>query len=194
MGDKFTAEQATKFWTNNKEIRDGNHPSYYAMHIWRSFWLVDIMHDRVPGATQIVEIGSGIGRNLCILEKSGYKRLTGIEPSKQSIEIGELIYPSKWETINETVQDCIKVVPAECYISMACLQHVHPEYDWVFKYIAKAKYLVLIEMERGTDGYDFIYPRNYKDLFPDHEVIHEEQVFLDKSQMYMARVYRKGGK
>lgn len=191
---KFTAKEVEKFWSENKSIRDGNHPSYYAMHLWRSFFLADIMHDKIPGDTKIVEIGSGIGRNLSILHEVGYKNLAGIEPNKQSLVIGESkLYQPHWKITNKFVQDCIKDMDAECYISMAVLMHIHPDHDWVFEEIAKAKYLVTIEMEKGTEGYAFIHPRNYKEIFKDHEVLHEEKVMLDKSQMYEARVYKKGG-
>lgn len=128
------------YWRTQRDIK-------YKEPIKRSEYLYNFIKDIVPKNSHIVELGCNLGRNLNYLYGEGYTNLTGVEISANSIEQMKQIYNVKWAVINSPIEDCIKELKADCYITMAVLEHIHPESEWMFKEMSKAKYIVTIEDE-----------------------------------------------
>lgn len=70
---------------------------------------------------------------------------------------------------NSPVEDVIRNMPDnqyDCVFTMAVLEHIHWESEWIFPEIARitAGFLVTIEEEERHDSYLF-FPRNFEDVF-----------------------------
>lgn len=82
--------------------------------------------------------------------------------------------------------------------SMAFFEHVHPDSAWVFdelyKYLRTNGYLITIDDEKNNDNHNFVFARNYKEVF---EYTGFKQVFeQDAADVpglkdgYVARVFQ----
>lgn len=177
-------EEIHEYFVRQREPR-------YADPVNRSEFLAEFMKD-VPKDCKIVEIGCNLGRNLNYLYSIGYKNLTGVEISPNAVELMNELYDVKWKVINKPIEDCIKSLDADCYITMACLEHLHPESEWIFDEMKKAKYIITIEDEiHDTDKHC---ARNYGDIFKGQvaEYRFKDSVVLDPS--FVARLFVSGDK
>ena len=119
----------------------------------------------------ILEIGCNVGRNLNYLFLAGFKKLVGIEINKKAIRLLKQSYPelARYAKIyNKPVEEVItgfKNGAFDIVFTMAVLQHIHPDSEFIFSEIARVtnRFLVTIEDERGISWRHF--PRNYKRVF-----------------------------
>ena len=162
-----------KYW-NNPPPEDNNCPmDYYGPSGWfrsahLSFYLANIP-DLLKEA-KILEIGSGVGRNLAVLKFAGYENLTGVELSQASIDTMRDLMPilnftpvhqgPAEEVLYSMAPDSFDLV-----FTMAVLEHLPPESEHVFEQIVKITktYLLTIEDEVCVSSRHF--PRNYKRVF-----------------------------
>jgi len=119
---------------------------------------------------KILEIGSSVGRNLDLLLKDGFNNLTGVEINPISIEYMEKYFPELNEKITiyqSSIENCIKLFSDNQFdlvFTMAVLEHIHPDSEWIFKEIARiTKGLITIEDEKNTN--QRVFKRNYFDIF-----------------------------
>jgi len=103
----------------------------------------------------IMELGCNVGRNLNGLYESGYHNLFGIEINRQSIELMQNHYPDLFHNIGIENDKLENILPKyednsiDYVFSMACLEHIHPDSDFIFDHIRRIarKGIVVIELE-----------------------------------------------
>ena len=171
--------------TNNPQMTKGeshlywkypdkcNRPKAYLEGEERSLFLCEIIKHHAKQEDRILEIGCNIGRNLNYLYVAGFKNLAGVEINRRAVRLLGHAYPemAKHVTVyNSPVENIITSFDDgefDVVFTMAVLQHIHPDSDWIFKEmvrITKNK-LVTIEDEHGVSSRHF--PRNYRSIFND---------------------------
>ena len=161
-----------EYWQDPPK-EDHNSPmDYFEFTGWiRSGHLAQyISQIQISPQARILEVGSGVGRNLAVLKFAGYHNVSGIELNENSIETMRLMLPVLSHNIvhQGPVEDIIYKLETDAFdlvFTMAVLEHLPPESNHVFKEMVRItkKYLLTIEDERGISPRHF--PRNYKKVF-----------------------------
>jgi SAM-dependent methyltransferase len=160
------------YWRNPPDA--GNFPSDYIDGGDRSPYLVDLVQRYVGEAgreTRILEIGCNVGRNLEALRAAGFAHLTGIEINANALALLRERFPDLGKTAelrNEPVEDAIRKIDDgefDVVYTMAVLEHIHSDSEWVFAEIARVtrRVLITIEDEQGFSARHF--PRSYDRVF-----------------------------
>ncbi len=165
-----------------------------------SFFVSLVRKYAVPGA-KVLELGCNVGKNLHFLFQAGFTRLTGVEISEAPLRLFRTSYP---ETAHHTT---IHHVPIESVIqqfsdrefdvvfTMAVLEHIHTESEWIFPEIARITGDLLITIEDEGEVSQRIFPRNYRQVFEPAGLRHSEVIQCGEPEGFkpgiMARVYRK---
>ncbi len=171
---KSSIQKSRKFLHDYwKNPNDGNDPYNYVNGQIRTDFLFGVLCNltSIKKSDSIMEIGCNVGRNLNKLHKSGYINLYGIEISSKALTVMKEVFPDLYDTSeikNESIENAIvKLQPKsiDWIFTMACLEHVHYDSDWVFEKIAStsSKGIVTIEDEYRITIRHF--PRNYQDVF-----------------------------
>lgn len=158
-----------QYWRQPKD--ECNAPELYVSPIERSQFLLKFIEKYADSQARILEIGCNVGRNLNYLFNAGYKKLGGVEISKEAIDLMKKTYPEMAEQIeiwNSPIEDVIvnfKGNSFDLIFTMAVLEHIHPDSKFIFSEMVRItkKYLITIEDERGISWRHF--PRNYKKIF-----------------------------
>lgn len=158
-----------QYW---KSPWDGsNIPREYLEGRARSLFLVEIVKRYNKTNARILEIGSNVGRNLNYLFLAGFKELSGIEISENAVQLLKELYPemaSHVKIYNISVEELIKDFKDgefDVVFTMAVLEHIHPDSEWVFPQVARITKHVLITIEDELSLSWRHFPRNYKDIF-----------------------------
>ena len=146
-------------------------------------------------------MGCNAGRNLDCLYQGGFKQLEAIEINTAAIDLLNEQFPEMAQDIhvyNGPIEEVVPDLPAGSYdlvFSMAVLEHVHTDSEWVFEKVVDVvnDYLVTIEDERCLSSRHF--PRNYQAVFEGLGLEQVRQV-EDLSETglpsgFVARVFRK---
>lgn len=170
----MSAKDVKNYWANPSD--NNNSPASYAIPIGRSKFLAKILNAHIAvkerGRKKILEIGCNVGRNLNYLLSEGYEDLSGVEISPKAIEAMRKEYPDLIKTAKITIspiEDIIKKIKDDVFdvvFTMAVMEHIHPDSEWIFPEIARIvnQYLITIEDETSPQAYGR-YPRNYKNIF-----------------------------
>lgn len=156
------------YWRNPPDSI--NKPSEYAKYTQRSEFLMDILPNYATKDFNILELGCNCGRNLQALYLAGYKHLSGVDINTTALKYGESIYPDLYsaaEFYNESIESWIKTnsVLYDLIFTMAVLEHIPKESEWIFYNIShKARYNI-ITIEDENSGSPKHFPRNYKVIF-----------------------------
>lgn len=186
-----------------KEIHDhwvkSSTPELYAKRLERSEFLKKYVEKYISKQGKILEVGCNVGRNLNHLHECGYQTLMGIEISKQAVERLQQTYPElsdKAVIINSPVEDMIKKLLPDSFhlvFSMAVLEHIHPDSEWVFEEMARITkdYLITVEAEEAAHWH--IFPRKYKKIFESYglEQVEESNCKEAGLEYYTLRVFKK---
>lgn len=138
-------------------------------HIRRCEFLYKNLPKDIKPEWNILELGCNAGRNLNYLFEKGYKNLTGIEISQQAIELMARKYPecaASITVIKGAIENTIAFSDnySDLTITMAVLEHIHPDSEFIFDEIIRiSKYLLIIEDET-TESWRHV-PRNYEKIF-----------------------------
>jgi 2-polyprenyl-3-methyl-5-hydroxy-6-metoxy-1,4-benzoquinol methylase len=165
-----TKEQLHLYWRYPDKC---NRPKAYLEGKERSLFLCEIMKRHVKQGDRILELGCNIGRNLNYLYVAGFHNLTGVEINRKAVRLMSHAYPemSSHTTIyNSSIE---RVIPRlddgafDVIFTMAVLQHIPPESDWILcEMVRIAKNCIItIEDEHGVSNRHF--PRNYRSIFND---------------------------
>jgi len=168
-----TLEDCLKYWANPDRI---NEPITYNAEntLERSELLLELFEKfKIFKNDKILEIGCNCGRNLNYLSQHGYKWLTGIDINKKALELQKELFPDlKVNLIHDSIEHSIPNFynsQFDVIFSIAVLQHIHIESNWIFGDIARITegYLFLIELEA----------RDYESIFKDRgfELIYSEK-------------------
>jgi SAM-dependent methyltransferase len=173
-------EKVHSYW---KRPDDGiNQPERYRdVSPDRSIYLVDLFKRlSIRPAMRILEVGPNVGRNLAHLWDAGYRSLGGIEISGDAVDLMRRTYPqlSGVKVIVQPVENVAKLLPTRGYdvtFTMAVLQHIHPESDWVFPHLARASNMIVTVEDEVEEG-PHHFPRDYRRVFETcgmKELLHE---------------------
>ncbi|NIA22584.1 MAG: methyltransferase domain-containing protein [Proteobacteria bacterium] len=176
-------------------------PQGYLKGKERSQLLVKIIKKYAKQNSKIIEIGCNVGRNLNYLFLAGFKNLNGIEISEEAVKLLKESYPEMYGEVkiyNTAVENVIKKFDDESFnvvFSMAVLEHIHVNSEWIFSEMVRATkdLLVTIEDERGISWGRF--PRNYKKIFESLGMKQIEEIRCEKIEGlgadFFARVFKK---
>jgi len=167
--DSLSVKEIRTYWKH--PFNGSNLPENYLEGKERSQFLVELLKRYADSSSVILEIGCNVGRNLNYLFLAGFKKLVGIEINKKAIRLLKQSYPelARYAKIyNKPVEEVItgfKNGAFDIVFTMAVLQHIHPDSEFIFSEIARVtnRFLVTIEDERGISWRHF--PRNYKRVF-----------------------------
>jgi SAM-dependent methyltransferase len=148
-----------------------NRPEEYVAHTGRSRFLVEFVRPHVGPDATILEIGCNVGRNLAHLYDAGFRHLTGIEINTDALRLLAETYPEMAEAstlINAPVEEAIREIPdgsIDLVFTMAVLEHIHPDSEWIFDDIVRISRgaVVTVEDEHGTSIRHT--PRDYRRIF-----------------------------
>ena len=122
----------------------------------RSQTVLNALGPRLSKDDRILELGSNLGRNLNHLWQAGFKHLQGMEISAPAVRRMRTVYPALAEVPVDVApaEASIKRYPDRSFdvvITMATLEHVHPESRFLFGEIARVarKYVLAIERPNG---------------------------------------------
>ncbi len=179
-----------------------NDPDDYASPARRTQFLLGLLRRHVSAEASLLEIGCNVGRNLNGLYDAGFKRLSGIEISKRAITALRKHFPGLAEeaTIHVgAVEDLVQAFHDDQFdlvFTMAVLEHIHPDSEWIFPEVVRItrRFLVTVEDEDPILSWR-IFPRNYREVF---EAMGMEQLESLSCQGieglgrgFVARVFRK---
>jgi len=128
---------------------------------YRSEYLFGVFEKWVDKDWSVLEIGSGMNRNVDYLNERGYN-VEGIDKEKGSAI--EDVEPKEYDVI----------------YTMSCLFLIPPENNWVFEKIAKMAKRYIITIEGETASLPNVWGRNYTDIFMEQgfkEVERQKNVF-----------------
>jgi SAM-dependent methyltransferase len=163
-------EELHQYWRRPAEDLD-NVPQDYLKGEERSQFLVNIVKKHAQEDAKILEIGCNVGRNLNYLHLAGFRRLNAIEINEDAIKLLKESFPqmaSQTVIHHSPVEEVIKTFSDgefDVVYSMAVLEHIHTESEWIFTEIVRVtdKFLITIEDEENLSWRHF--PRNYRKSF-----------------------------
>lgn len=164
-----TVADTHDYW---RQPGDGsNLPQEYLEGRARSELLVRTVKQHAAGDPRILEVGCNIGRNLQYLFEAGFNKLEAIEISSNAIEILKQRFPLMARAAvihNAPAEEVIRNLKDNSFdlvFSMAVLEHIHKQSEWIFPEMARVtgNLLITIEDEGNISWRHF--PRNYKKVF-----------------------------
>jgi len=189
-----TKELQHQYW---RTLDDGmNKFEDYEKRTMRSAMLTNIIGRLHITHTQpIIELGSGIGRNLSYLSEAGYTDLSGIEINGAAVDHMAKTYDVQAAMYIAPVEDVIPHLSQSRYLvyTMALLEHLHPDSEFVFDEMVRisSRYIVTIEDESRTSERHF--PRNYRTVFESRGMrqVKGWKNLADLTSVFKARVFTK---
>ncbi len=188
-----------QYWKDPSD--DMNPPEGYVDAKERSLFLIDIVKRYVSQDARIIEIGCNVGRNLNYLFQNGFKNLEAIEISEKAVQLLKKTFPDMAQHIevyNMPVEEKIKTFEKDRFdvvFTMAVLEHIHSESEWVFQEMVKMtkEYLITIEDEHHLSWRHF--PRNYKSIFEPLGMKQVEEINCKEikglGSHFQARIFKK---
>jgi len=162
-------EDIHTYWRKPGEAGPENATDSYTVPIGRSMFLIDKMKKHAYRRSKILEIGCNTGRNLAFLYHAGFRYLSAIEISEDAVENLRKTYRElkRVEVTVSPIEDIIKEIPDDAFdvvFTMAVLEHVHWDSDWIFAEIARiGRKVITIEDEGRSSSRHF--QRNYQTVF-----------------------------
>jgi 2-polyprenyl-3-methyl-5-hydroxy-6-metoxy-1,4-benzoquinol methylase len=158
-------DELQKYWQNPDKM---NFILGHLMGGKRSEYLVSLVKQYVKPDASILELGCNVGSNLYHLWKSGYHNLSGIEINPEALKLMKQNFPEMQViTYEGSIEDRIKKLGKyDLVFTMAVLEHLHIDSEWVFSETARRakRYLITIEGEKKILSKLHI-SRNYKNIF-----------------------------
>jgi SAM-dependent methyltransferase len=157
-----------EFWRDPDET---NRPERYLQHPGRSALLLEFAQPYLSPQSRILEVGCNVGRNLAHLFDSGYHRLAGIEINADALDTRRRTYPemaASAELINAPVEEAIKAIRDDAFdvvYTMAVLEHIHTDSEWVFAEIVRVAGSTVITIEDEQHISQRHVPRDYGAIF-----------------------------
>jgi SAM-dependent methyltransferase len=170
-GGGHSADDLRHYWSDPPDA--DNDPAGYLSDeaLPRSEFLVGLVREVAPADASVLEIGCNVGRNLNALLEAGYSDLTGVEINSSALDIlrerqPELARQAKLR--NESIEDAARTFrdgEFDVVFTVAVLEHIHSESEWVFGEMARAtrRGLITMEDERTVTWKHFA--RNYREAF-----------------------------
>lgn len=160
-------EKLLEFWRQPEP--EGNKPASFITPVARSAGLFAMLNRVIPKESAIIELGCGVGRNLAFLWDRGFTNLEGVEINPHAIKLLRETYPQlKDITIHEgSAEDVLPNLADDQFdaaITMATLQHIHPDSSEVFDHLVRIAVQVFI-VEGPPRSTNRQHPHNYDEIF-----------------------------
>ncbi len=164
-----SVEKIRNYW---RDPNDGNNvlERYQSARAFkRSNYLLSLI-THLPRESKIIELGSGVGRNLSVLHNAGFTNINGIEISEKALNVMRKSYPELQHSKihHSPIESIIDNLPDKEYdlvYTMAVLEHLPYESDWVFPEISRICKTNLITIEDEYTKSWRHFPRNFKEIF-----------------------------
>ena len=196
---KWSIYRCMKYW-----IENSSHEEYIISDGRSSFVVEQIVDTWTDREISILELGCNVGRNLHYLLEAGYSNLSGVDISPRTIPYREKEFPNLANVLvfYEGAIEEWSVRFADCQFdvvfTMAVLEHIHPDSEWVFPYIARVAKLGIVTVEDEATSAPRFFPRNYKTIFENlgwKETAYKECKDVPVLDGYLIRRFeREGGK
>jgi SAM-dependent methyltransferase len=170
-GGGHSADDLRHYWSDPPDA--DNDPAGYLSEeaLPRSAFLVGLVREIAPPDARVLEVGCNVGRNLNALLEAGYENLTGVEINANALEILRERQPRLAELAtlrNESIEDAVRSFrdgEFDVVFTVAVLEHIHRDSEWVFGELARAagRGLITMEDERTVTWRHFA--RNYREEF-----------------------------
>ena len=161
-------EELHAYWRDPDEP---NRPEGYVIPVDRSHFLLKLLEPYCASDDPVLEIGPNVGRNLEHLRLAGFKCLEGIEINSNAIEVMRASYPdlAASATIhNAPVEEVIGALPDRAFgavLTMAVLEHIHPESEWIFAEMVRICRGIIVTIEDEESQTWRHTPRQYRSVF-----------------------------
>jgi len=161
-------KEVQEFWKNPNYA---NLPEKYLHGKERTDFLVKKIRENFSTDASVLEIGCNVGRNLNGLLSAGYENLFGIEINENAIKEMEKHFPEMAESIkiyNLPAEYAILNIPPnsiDVIFTMAVLEHIHEESNFIFnkmKEIAKKAIITIEDEVKASERHE---PRDYSEIF-----------------------------
>jgi SAM-dependent methyltransferase len=181
-----------------KQPWDGsNAPESYLERSEKSKLLLELLEQYVTHEASVFELGCNVGRNLNYLYRHGWKDLHGVEISEKAIMAMRKYYPELAMSARihvAAIEEAITRFRTEEFdvvFTMAVLEHIHIESEWVFSEIVRitGKYLITIEDEAALTWRHF--RRDYAKVFGRLGMREVYQQRLSKKHGFNAKYYAR---
>ncbi len=165
-------DQLQEYWRKQSKNDENDPEGYIHAENNRAEYLLDLIKKlELEPEESILELGMSSGKVFSHIYNNGYHNLTGIEINSEAIEIMKKAFPKvakNTELIKLSLEDALPSIPDGKFslvYSMAVLESVHPESNFIFEHIARIskKYIITIETEFSVSPRH--YPRDYKKIF-----------------------------
>jgi SAM-dependent methyltransferase len=160
-------EQIHEYWRQPDETND--YTTYTKGAVGRSLFLLKKMRSHATRRSRILELGCNAGRNLAFLHHGGFRDLNGIEINENAVTHLRKTFPElkNAHVIVSPIEEALLEIADDAYdmvFSMAVLEHIHPESEWIFSEISRITPAIMtIEDEERKSGRHF--PRQYLEIF-----------------------------
>jgi len=197
----YNLQECHKYWRTPPPV--SSPLEYIRLGAEGSEYLLSLIKKYAGKEEIILEVGCNSGRNLNYLYGEGYKNLEGIEICTEAVELLKKTYyelGTNCQIHNMAIEDIIGTIPDNKYdivYTLAVLEHLHTDSNWVFKEIARIakKIIITIEDEVGVSCHT--YSRNYKKIFEGLGMTqlmeYNCRKIVDLGGSYMARVFKHDG-
>lgn len=151
----------------------------------RSEFLVERISSCVGPESAVFELGCNVGRNLAHLYASGYRRLHGLEINEGAIALFRRQFPETATAATIHVgaaEDIIRDLPDRTYdlsFTMAVLQHIHSDSEWIFEHLARITNTWCLTIEDEVTWSWRHFPRNYQPIFERYGLVQVDHVRLN---------------
>ena len=117
----------------------------------RNEYMVSLIKQYVKPDASILELGCNAGSNLFHLWKAGYHNLSGVEINPKALRLMKQNFPDMQViTYEGSIEDRIKeLMEHDLVFTMAVLEHIHSDSEWVFSEMARKAKRFLITIEGG---------------------------------------------
>jgi len=161
-------DELHQYWRH--PLENENIPQEYIKGEAKSSFLVQLV-EKYVNTGRILEIGCNVGRNLNHLYLAGFRELTGIEINEDACQLLKKRYPDMAghvQIYNAPIEEVIREFEDsefDVVFTMAVLERVHTDSEWIFSEMVRIadKLLITIEAERWYSRRHF--PRNYRKVF-----------------------------
>jgi len=202
LSGSATRTDLIEYWCNPPK-EDNNCPmDYYGPDGWiRSGYLVKYLSRHIEKDAHILEVGSGVGRNLAVLRFARFSNLAGIEVSENAIRTMRTMIPLLDDSIiyHGPVEEWIYRMGSDSFdliFTMAVFEHLPPQSEHVFEQVVRCMrtYLLTVEDESGVGPRHF--PRNYQQVFDKFGLkqIDFEKNLVGLPKGFRLRLFRKEAK
>lgn len=162
------------YWATrgSQRANDENHPLAYRKNLGWSLLLAEWLEEaRLPQAAPILELGCNIGRNLALLRRRGFTSLAAIEINGHALETMRRLHPETAQRARLIHAPLEQALPNladgefDLVYSMAVLEHVHTDSDFIFEHVVRVtrRFVLTVEDEVGNGPRHF--RRNYERVF-----------------------------